>query len=172
MTIVQEHDLEVSFLGAKSVRKFDSPTHGLSYCMKAVDFVVELDDEYIFVEIKDPEDPNAHANTVAQWISDFQTGKINNDLIYKFRDTFIYEWAAGRANKPVSFFVLIAISGQPAVTLGPKTTDLRRRLPYGMPPNNVWGKPIARDCRIFNIQSWNENLPSFPVKRLSTGSTI
>ena len=177
MTTFQEGDLEISFSGVKSAWKFDDASHALSHCMKAVDFVVEPDDEYIFIEIKDPENPNAHVSTVAQWISDFQTGKINDELTHKFRDSFIYEWASGRADKPVSFFVLIAIStqhpitGQHAVMLGPKTSDLRRKLPSGIPPDAGWVKPVAHDGRIFNINSWNTNLPSFLVKRLSTGST-
>ena len=172
MTIFQEGDLEVAFSGAKSVWKFDDASHRLSYCMKAVDFIVELDNEYIFVEIKDPENPYAHATTSAQWISDFETGQINDELISKFRDSFIYEWASGRANKPVSYFVLIAISGQHAGTLGPKISDLRRRLPSGVPPDTTWVKPVAHDCRIFNIQSWNSHLPGFPIRRISTETSV
>ena len=170
MTTFLEGDLEISFSGATHARKFDGPSHNLSQCMKAVDFIVEFPDKFLFVELKDPEHPNAPSATTAQWIRDFQDGNYDNDLIRKFRDSWIYEWAAGRANKPVFYYVLVAISSQHVGSLVAKTTELRRNLPSGLPPNAGWVKQIVLDCQIFSIQSWNMNLPEFPVRRLSSDS--
>lgn len=172
MTTFQEGDLEVSFSGAEHAWKFDGETHKLSHCMKAVDFVVEFPDKYLFVEFKDPENPNATPETRDRWIKDFEDGSHDNDLIRKFRDSWIYEWATGNADKPVHYFVLVAISGPSVGSLGAKTTDLRRNLSLGLPHNAGWTRRIALDCQIFNIQSWNSSLPDFPIRRISTGSPV
>lgn len=165
-----EGDLEISFPGAKNARNFDGQQHGLSHCMKAVDFVVEFPDRYLFVELKDPETPVALPDRSAKWIEDFRSGELDDDLVRKFRDSFIYEWAAGRADKPVFYYVLVAVSDQHSGLLGPKTADLRRRLPASLPPSRVWKKPIAHDCQVFNLQTWNMNLSNYPVRRLSSAS--
>ena len=169
MNTLQEGDLEFSFAGSQCARKFDGPAHKLSHCLKAVDFVVEFPDKYLFVELKDPENPDATTQRTADWINEFASGSLDNDLISKFRDSLIYEWAAGRADKPIFYYVLVAITGRHIGLLAPKTSDLKRRLPSGLPPQAVWRKPIALDCQIFNIQSWNSSFPDFPVRRISSG---
>ena len=45
----REGDLEFDFSDAIDGIKFDDATHCLSHCMKAVDFVVELDEKYLLV---------------------------------------------------------------------------------------------------------------------------
>ena len=48
-----EGDLEMDIPDVVDGRKFDGDGHGLNRCMKAVDFVVELADRYLFIEFKD-----------------------------------------------------------------------------------------------------------------------
>ncbi len=57
MTVLEEGDLQITIGDAINARKFDDATHGLNSCMKAVDFIVELLDCYLFIEIKDPQAP-------------------------------------------------------------------------------------------------------------------
>lgn len=55
-----EGNLRITFPRTVNARKFDEPaTHGLSNCMKAVDFIVEDGDQISFIEIKDPDHPCA-----------------------------------------------------------------------------------------------------------------
>ena len=53
-----ERTLQIDIADAIGGRKFDGADHGLT-CMKAVDFIVELEDRYLFIELKDPDDPEA-----------------------------------------------------------------------------------------------------------------
>ena len=53
-----EGNLQIDIADAIDGRKFDGDDHGLT-CMKAVDFIVELEDRYLFIELKDPDDPQA-----------------------------------------------------------------------------------------------------------------
>lgn len=58
--ILKEGDLEFNFQDSINAIKFDGSSHGLSHCMKAVDFIVEYKDYYAFIEIKDPSNPKSH----------------------------------------------------------------------------------------------------------------
>ena len=42
MTVLTEGNLQIAVNNAVNARKFDDQTHGMSHCMKAVDFVFEL----------------------------------------------------------------------------------------------------------------------------------
>ena len=55
-----EGNLQITIPAKAEGRKFDDETaHVLTHCMKAVDFIIELKDRYLFVEVKDPEDPRS-----------------------------------------------------------------------------------------------------------------
>ena len=166
MTTLREGDLELSVPLRATGRTFDDATHGLSHCMKAVDFVVELPDRILFIEVKDPENPAATCADQAEFISRFQSGEIDRDLALKYRDSFLYEWAASRLAKPIHYFVLVAIAAMDAAMLLSRTDALKRQLPFDGPGSGAWTRRIATQCVVLNIDAWNQYLPSFPVKRL------
>ncbi len=141
MTVLTEGTLQLTISGAVDARKFDDARHGLSHCMKAVDFVVELRDRYLFIEFKDPQDPKALTKDRDKFIKNFQSGQLDEDLKYKYRDSFLYEWAAGRADKPVDYLILIALDSLTAPLLlnrkrAMEVNDLieRSRSHTGRPP--------------------------------------
>ena len=57
----------------QNARKFDDHSHGLSHCMKAVDFVVELPHLYLFIEFKDPEHPSAKQQDLESISANYST---------------------------------------------------------------------------------------------------
>lgn len=166
MTVLTEGDLEVAFNGALGTRRFDD-TYGMSHCMKAVDFIVELPDHFIFIELKDFQHPHAACSDVRKFIRRLKHGTLTNDLKYKYRDSILYEWAAGRLSKPVVYWVLLAWNKLTHADLVTKTDELKRQLPYQVPKSVTWVQPIVHDCAVFNIASWNKNLPQYPVSRVS-----
>ena len=96
MTTLTEGNLRITFPGAMNVRKFDSPeSHGLTHCMKAVDFIVEDDDRVLFIEFKDPDHPRATDEEKERFVESFRSGRLDEDLKYKYRDSLLYEWASG-----------------------------------------------------------------------------
>ena len=165
MTAFTEDDLQVTFDNVVQARRFDDSSHGLSHCMKAVDFVVELHDRYLFIEFKDPENPNIPDQYRATAMQGLQESEFDEDLKYKFRDTFLYEWAAGRADKPIDYFVLIAIEDRPL--LSRRLEVLERNLPAGLPTSTSWARPVAHRCGVFNIEDWNTVFPDYQVERLA-----
>ena len=148
-----EGTLQFKFNGAIRARKFDDSTHGLSHCMKAVDFIVEFSECYLFVEIKDPTNPEEYQ----------ERRDLNRSLKYKFRDSFLYEWASGRADKPIDFYVLITEIDEKLLTR--RNEDLKRNIPVLGPRSQPWNKQFVRTVAIFNVQSWNRLLPGYPVIR-------
>ena len=163
--VFQEKDLEINISVGENVRKFDDPpTHGVGY-MKAVDFVVEFADRYVFIEFKDPQQPGSELTSEESLIEYYQSERIDSDLIYKYRDSFLYEWAAGRAERDVYYLVLIAIENLTSADLDKKKRDLDRKLPVGI--SSTWDRPIVSGCGVFNLASWNEQFPNLQVNRLS-----
>ena len=164
MVTFTERRLQITVTGAIDAWKFDDPsTHRMS-CMKAVDFIIELDNHYVFIEFKDPQHPNAQDRNQQEFIRDLQSGQIDEELKYKYRDSFLYEWALGRAKKPVDYFVLVALDSLTSADLIKRTDTLRSKLPLHGPNGQPW--PIVRGCAVFNLESWNRNLPQYPVSPL------
>ena len=164
---LDEEDLQIEVKDAISAKKFDDASHGLSHCMKAVDFIIERPDRYLFIEFKDPQNPASAAQRQGNFQRNFLRGKLDQDLQYKYRDSFLYEWAEGRADKPIDYLVLIALNGLTAEHLLTRTEDLKRKLPVQKSTSSPWVRPFVRSCAVFNLASWNSKLPDLPVTRLS-----
>ena len=161
-----ERDLQVIFNDVINAHRFDGSYHGLSHCMAAIDFVVELPDRFWFIEFTDPDHPRAPMENRQSFMDAFTGTELDEELKRKFRDSFLYEWAAGRADKPVYFAVLIAMESLTEDNLLAKAEDLKRKLPvYG---HNSWVRPIVHDCVVLNLASWNEQFPDFQVSRQSS----
>lgn len=167
MTTLKEGAIQLRLPAEAQGRKFDDENHGLS-CMKAVDFIVELPDRLFFIEFKDPEYPRATPSNSAQFINRFKSGQLDEDLKYKYRDTFLYQWASEELNKPVYYLVLVAIRGLTEAELLTRTEDLKRKLPLKGPASGTWKRKIAAGCSVFNIEAWNKHLPDYPITRIRT----
>lgn len=168
MNRLVEGDLQMALPSGAVGRKFDDgTTHGLTHCMKAVDFVVELDERVLFIEFKDPDHPNAHPKDRNKSLKKILSGGLDSDLKTKYRDSFLYEWACGRVTKPIYYLVLIGASSLSEAELLARTDALRRQLPVLGPGDKAWKKPFVAGCVVMNIETWNKALPQYPVSRLS-----
>ena len=136
--------------------------------MKAVDFIVELTDRILFIEVKDPQDPHSQKNRRDKFVSKFKSGELERDLKYKYRDSFLYEWASNNTPKPIYYLILIAIDTLTNADLITRTDSLKRNLPVDAHSSKIWTKKLAGGCAIFNIKTWNNQLPQFPVSRMTS----
>ena len=169
MTTLVEGNIQITFPRGANARKFDDNSHGLSHCMKAVDIIVELEGRVSFIEIKDFEHPRAPSENREALIEDFQNECLDRDLVYKFRDSFLYEWACKRVDKPIDYWILIASEALTKGHLGPRIEAIKRKLPLSEalpePAKQQWKRKIVAECGVFNISTWNKYLP-YPVKRI------
>ena len=167
MTTLREGNLQITFPQGVQARKFDDPTsHGLSHCMKAVDFIVEETARISFIEIKDPDHPNVTVARRNKFTQKFLSGNLDEDLKYKYRDTFLYQWASERVDKPLYYWVIIAMKKLTEADLSARTDDLRRKLPLNGPSSGQWKQPIVTGCMVFNFDTWNRHQPRFPLSRI------
>ena len=165
MTVLQEENLELTLPHGVYGTKFDDHSHGLSHCMKAVDFIVEEPDRLLFIEFKDPDHPHANPEDQKAFLEELQTGGKDDDFVRKYRDSFIYRWAEGVDEKPIFYFVLVAAHRLDEAMLLARTEDLKRKLPTGGPPSGAWQRQIVAGCGVFNLKTWNKHLPQDPVTR-------
>ena len=162
--ILTEGQLQFTFNNVLDVRKFDDSAHGLSDCMKAVDFIVERVDRYQFIEVKDPQ---AYPSSVADYIQRFTSGQIDEEFKYKYRDSFLYEWASGRAEKPIYYLMLIGLDTLTRPQLHRRQMAMEGKLPLLRRGVLQWIRPIVAGCGVFNIADWNQQFPDYPVRRLA-----
>ena len=167
MTVLTEGNLQLTVNGAVAARKFDDGNHGLSHCMKAVDFIVELSDCYLYIEFKDPQAPSVPQPDAENYMESFQKGQLDEDFKHKYRDSYLYEWASGRADKPIDYLVLIALDTLKSPMLRHRRRELERKLPVPGPVGKPWPRPIVRSCAVFNLDSWNRKFPELTVTRLT-----
>lgn len=167
MTVLTEGNLQLTVNGAVAAWKFDDSGHGLSHCMKAVDFIIELDDCYLYIEFKDPQSDTATQRATENYLASLQKGQLDEDFKYKYRDSYLYEWATGRADKPIDYLVLIALDTLKTPLLRQRRRELERKLPVLGPGGQPWPRPIVRSCSVFNIDTWNRNFPDYPITRLT-----
>lgn len=155
-----EGRFEFQFPNALTGFRFDEPDrnlstfHGLSHCMKAVDFVVELEHRYLFIEVKDMFDPDSYQNSDA-------FNHLKSVLIKKYRDSFLYRWAEEKLDKPVTYLCLIELENP---IINQLTREMQIHLPTSVPKNSRWLKPIAAHCQILNSERWNHNFPAWPLR--------
>jgi hypothetical protein len=167
MTAFREGDLEIEFPDNAAPRRFDDPkTHTLSRCMKAVDCIFEWNGDTYFLEIKDPDAPQTQTEGRDVFLHDFQSGTLNNKLTYKYRDSFLYEYASGRTKGRIHYIVLLGMKNLDSYLLSNKSDVLRRSIPLEGPMGS-WQKPFVSSCTVLNIEAWQRQMPQFPVRRLS-----
>jgi len=163
----KEGDIQITPRRGIRMRKFDDASHGLTHCMKAVDFILESRNQILFIEIKDPDNPQAGSANRDKFIEGFASGNIDADLVYKCRDSFLYQWASGGVQKPVHYLVLIAVDNLTKADLLTRTDALKRKIPLLAHAQGRWKRAPIADCAVFNIQTWNEHITSCAVRRIS-----
>ena len=176
MKIVETDGFEFRFTDALDAFVFDEidktkPTfHGAP--MKAVDIVAEFKDAYVYVELKDYDDPSVYDvlnATMDDEISDHQKNFkwLKNYLKYKFRDSYLYRHAEEKVEKDVHYICLVTFDN----ALNSRMQEsLKKELPVGK-PSRRWIRELATSCKVVNLDKWNKNFPKWPVKRLDESAS-
>lgn len=171
-----EGDIYFDFSQAASVLSLDDHGrgHGLNRLMKAVDFVVEWEDAFWFVEVKDPEQsriPAQHKDTQQQdFLEKIRSGSlIHAELFPKFIDSLIYLGLnQGIPGKPMRYLTLIGLSLLEPVLFDNLSHALLNH--HGgclLGPPNGWTKAFS--THMFNLELWNRAFPKkCPVTRIGT----
>jgi hypothetical protein len=170
--VVAADGFEFQFTDALDAFVFDEkdrskPTfHGAP--MKGVDIVAEFEAAYVYVELKDYEDPSIY--DVSNAINDEEKKArqdsfkwLKNYLKYKFRDSYLYRHAEQKVDKPIHYVCLLTFDNALNSRM---QKSLKRELPVGK-ASRRWAQTLAQSCQVVNLQKWNENFPKWPVTRLA-----
>ena len=137
--------------------------------MKGVDIVAEFDAAYVYIEMKDYDDPSAY-DVVRATSDDEKRSRqdsfkwLKNYLKYKYRDSYLYRHAEQKVDKPIHYICLITFDNALNTRM---QKALKQELPVGKSPRR-WVQTIATSCQVVNLEKWNENFPKWQAARLKT----
>ncbi len=167
MTKLTELDLEFNFSSAVNAYQFDShELHGVSTGQR-VDFITEYNDRYRFIEVKDPDYPEA-VNPEA-FVTKFNQEKLINSLAGKFRDTFFFKTQCTdyNSNKSIDYIVLLSCAAIDDAMMLNKQDLLHRKIPV---QHAQWAGKPAISCALMNLQKYKEIFGEDSVRRISEGA--
>ena len=138
--------------------------HGLSHVMKAVDLVVELPTDYLFIEMKDfhavdDYDFKRAMDSAQRTERQVCFSHLRDVLRDKFRDTWLYRWAEQKTDKPIHYLCLLTLDN---ALLSLMRKELQRQLPAGA-AGPRGSNALAQTRTVVNIERWNANFPKWPV---------
>ncbi len=164
MTILPERDLEFDFATALEAIRFDDDALHSPSSIKRVDFIIEYDDRFDFLEVKDPDIPGA--DDPEAFKKKLLTGNLIPDLAGKYRDSSWF-WTHSRKDaKPIHYIVLISMASlEPALLLA-KQDELKRSLPI---THDDWAAPCVASCIILNMEQYKKLFGQDSIRRLSAG---
>jgi len=129
------------------------PTYHGATALKAVDILVENEDNWFFIEVKDFHDP-------AQYVQDDCEKALRETLKYKFRDTYLYRYAENKITKPIVYICLLANLENALCSRMSKT------LSYELPirkPTPRWKIELVHACIVLNVKRWQHNFPKWVI---------
>ncbi len=118
-----------------------------------VDFVVEYDDRYLFVEILDSREQN-HPG-------DFRSDVLCERLARMYRDSMFFHSFGDRQPKRVEYAVLYTIPSVDGFLVYALQDELKRRIPLSHP---VWTADSAAECAVMTVEQWKKRYGEDAVK--------
>jgi len=105
--------------------------------MKAIDIVAEFDEAYVFVEMKNFDDPAMYDTKTFVSEEELKEKRghfkwLKNYLKYKYRDSFLFRYAEQKADKPIHYVCLLTLDNAQNTTM---RKALQKELPVGLTSN-------------------------------------
>jgi hypothetical protein len=163
MKTVQEEDLIFDVSSALRVEKFDDKKlHGNRSSMKKVDFIIEESERIVFLEVKDPDIPEA--SNVDEFKESLKNGNLIYELAGKYRDSFLFALQRAELTKPVHYIVLISMDSLDKALLVNMIDGLNRSIPIS---HRSWTNNLAASTVILKLDSYKQQFGDQSVWRAS-----
>ena len=163
MKTIQEGDLLFDVTSAANAEKFDdNKLHGNKSTIKRVDYIIEHNEEYIFLEIKDPDMPGA-ANP-EHFKEQLTSGNLIPDLASKYRDTLFFTSLRKEYEKRIAYVVLICMNSLDDALLLAKTDALKGAIPMA---HKSWTQDSLHSCVILKMDAYKKAFGNDSVWRAS-----
>lgn len=139
--------------------------------LKAVDIIAEFENDYVYIEIKDFDDPELYNTRLESEDEEALNARrdsfrwLKNYLKYKYRDSYLYRHAEDKVDKPIHYICLLNFENALNVRL---KKELVRDLPVLHQLPRRWKRSFIQSCQVLNLATWNENFPKWSASRCST----
>lgn len=171
MTVLQEGDMEFDFRAAHSALKFDNLPRVRQMTpagFKAVDFVIDDNNQDLWVEVKDPENRGIPAHLAPgqrrSFINRMHHNKLIKELQKKFSDTLYFiALEQGIRPVPLHYAVVLGIDTLDPALLLAFQHRLRERCHQPGPGATGWAKGF--EVVVLTIAGWNHHFGRYPARR-------
>ena len=131
--------------------------HGVSV-LKAVDVMVEMPKCYVWIEIKYYDDEiitelKKERNQVKQNDTYHTKSWLRNNLLHKYRDTFLYRYAENKLDKPIVYICLLNFD---KALKSYFRGELQHYIPCDIPTKR-WKKSIIDALIVVDENDWKHN---------------
>lgn len=154
---------EFDFPLAKTLYKFDesdklSPYYHGANMMKAVDAIAEFSEYYLWIEIKHFTDEDIARMKIER---DQRKGgdlyhikdHLRNNLVRKYRDTFLYRYAEKKLDKSIIYVCLLNFD---SALKSHFRRELEREIPVKI-PTKKWKRRIINGVLVVSAEDWERN---------------
>lgn len=168
MSELQERQLKIAFVGAQHAMKFDQkksdhPNYHDLDNMPRVDFIVEMEEDVYFIELKDPGQPDPADVGNEKFLKKMKNGTLAASLIEKYLFTFVFRWAECCLEKSVHYVTLITLES-------PLLQSIIDELDRKFEPSKKsvrWQRDPLVSCQVHNMETWAAMFPDWPITRVS-----
>lgn len=167
----EKADLQFSFPDDLVFSELDKQGVKLPVKMKFVDFVIERENDFLLVEVKDPSNGKCLPRAREEYYKKLKDNTIlTQELTPKARDTYTYLHLMERDIKPFKYIVLIGVdsfdSDRQLALLG----NFKDRLlaDIRLESYEPWKRKHISDCAVLSVAAWNKKFPNWQITRLST----
>ena len=163
MRTIQEGDLIFDVSSAINAERFDDKKlHGNKSTIKRVDFIIEHNEEFIFLEIKDPDMPGAV--NPEHFREQLLGGSLIPELAGKYRDTLFFTSLRKEYEKRIAYVVLICMNSLDDALLLAKTDALKGAIPI---THKSWAHDSLYSCVILKLEAYKKAYGEESVWRAS-----
>jgi hypothetical protein len=156
MSTFDEQQLRFVFPDHWDAERFDDPGKPSINFFKPVDFVVELSERTLFIEVKDPSNTNAPQANRDDFLRQMRTKTLIHDhLVPKARTSWAFLRLMKRAEKPITYIVVI---GADSLRIEPLLWSNFTA---------TWPLQYVDQCIVIPTSDLSRHLPGVTVQRLA-----
>ena len=171
MSTMDERELSFTFPDDWAAEHFDAPGRASIDHFQPVDFVVELAERTLFIEVKDPSNSRAPQSEREDFVQKMKSKELTHkQLVPKARTSWAFLRLMKRAEKPITYIVVI---GAEALRIDPLLwLDLTDRLKERLAKETEvpWPLQYVDKCIVIPATDLSRHLPGVSVQRIATSA--
>ena len=163
-------DLEFSFPDELQWEELDRQGVRLPMGMSFVDLIIEQEEYFLLIEIKDPSNFSAPEKERQKYLAKLMSNElINNELTPKIRDSYTYMHLMERDTKPIIYIVLLGLDAFNDALQKGVLSNFKDRLLQNIcnECEQPWKRDYVKDCVVLSVDGWNRTFKDWTIRRLS-----